>query len=257
MISFIPFLSLSFPSVFLSDKFHNILNGILIFKHFLDQDQESDQGNKRHREERLLWYWSCPETSHLNRIIHSRGWRKLVQLYYLHEGTGPQLLPSQGNSTVLRLGFGVACSQFKNLRLLWLNKICKYSLVWSLVSRVWPCSAWPIYHVIQPSPSYSWLIQQIFNYSYSSIQVLFLPPQKHVFLTIIFYHLTKNHCPLNLMVCNNSFINYHMMKTTCGSNAQAASLFLTKFPLHFLDQRLGVFLNGTLEFSRGFEPDAE
>lgn len=47
------------------------------------------------------------------------------------------------------------------------------------------------------------------------------------------------------------------MKTTCGSNVQAASLFLTKFPLHFLDQRLGVFLNGTLEFSRGFEPDAE
>lgn len=48
-----------------------------------------------------------------------------------------------------------------------------------------------------------------------------------------------------------------MIKTTCGSNAQAASIFLTKFPLHFLDQSQGVFLNGTLEFSHGFEPDAE
>lgn len=130
--------------------------------------------------------WSCPETSHLDRIIYSGGWSKLVQLYYLQEGTGPQLLPSERNSTVLTLGVGVACSQFQNLRLLWLNKILKYSLVWSLVSRIWPCRAWPIYHAIQPSPSYCRLIQQILNYPYSSIQVLFLPLQKPAFLTIIF-----------------------------------------------------------------------
>lgn len=64
----------------------------------------------------------------------------------------------------------------------------------------------------QPSPSYSWLIQGILNYPYSSIQVLFLPPQKPSFLTIIFYHLSKSHCPLNSMICNNSFINHHSDK---------------------------------------------
>lgn len=37
---------------------------------------------------------------------------------------------------------------------------------------------------------------------------------------------------------------------------QAAALYLTKFPLHVLAVRLGAFLNDTLEFSSGFEPDA-
>lgn len=73
-----------------------------------------------------------PETSHLDRIIYSRGWRKLVQLYYLHEGTGLQLIPSHGSSTVLTPSAGVACSQFQMLRLLWLNKMLKHSLDRSL-----------------------------------------------------------------------------------------------------------------------------
>jgi len=37
---------------------------------------------------------------------------------------------------------------------------------------------------------------------------------------------------------------------------QADFLCLMKLHLHLSDQKLGVFLNDTLEFSSGFEPDA-
>lgn len=68
------------------------------------------------------------ETSHLVRVIYSRSWRKLVQVYCLKKRIKLQLLPSSGSSTAQTLGSGGTLCSFSVIEAAPINKMLKYSL---------------------------------------------------------------------------------------------------------------------------------